>query len=70
MEVLRVGQLNFQMQYQCTFCLWVLAFNGPLCARMSQMNIVPVLADLLTQSQKEKVTRIVLATLRVRISER
>ncbi|XP_022700365.1 V-type proton ATPase subunit H-like isoform X1 [Varroa jacobsoni] len=63
-EVLRVGQLNFQMQYQCTFCLWVLAFNGPLCARMSQMNIVPVLADLLTQSQKEKVTRIVLATLR------
>ncbi|OQR72276.1 V-type proton ATPase subunit H-like [Tropilaelaps mercedesae] len=69
-EVLRVGQLNFQMQYQCTFCLWVLAFNGPLCARMSQMNIVPVLSDLLTQSQKEKVTRIVLATLRQNFLEK
>lgn len=63
-DVLRMGQLNFQMQYQCTFCLWVLAFNSSLCARMSRLNIVPVLADLLTQSQKEKVTRIVLATLR------
>ncbi|XP_018495504.1 V-type proton ATPase subunit H isoform X2 [Galendromus occidentalis] len=63
-EVLRTGNMNFQMQYQCTFCLWVLAFNPGLCARMSRLNIVPVLSDILTQSQKEKVTRIVLATLR------
>ena len=30
-------------------------------------NIIPVLVDIIRNSQKEKVTRIVLATLRVRI---
>lgn len=58
------GRVNFQIQYQLTFCLWVLTFNVDLAKRMSKYNIIPILADILSESGKEKVARIILATFR------
>ncbi|RWS16001.1 V-type proton ATPase subunit H-like isoform X1, partial [Dinothrombium tinctorium] len=58
------SKVNFQIQYQVTFCLWILTFNPALAEKMSRCNVIPVLADVLCESIKEKVTRIILATLR------
>ena len=58
------NKVNFQIQYQLTFCLWTLSFNPLLAEAMARFNVVPVLADILGESVKEKVTRIILATLR------
>lgn len=58
------SKVNFQIQYQLTFCLWTLSFTPPLAEAMARFNVVPVLADIFGESVKEKVTRIILATLR------
>lgn len=58
------GRVNFQIQYQLTFCLWVLTFNVDLAKRMSKYNVIPILADILSESGKEKVARIILGTFR------
>ncbi|XP_059485740.1 V-type proton ATPase subunit H isoform X1 [Neocloeon triangulifer] len=55
---------NFQIQYQLIFCLWVLTFNPELAGRMNRYNVIPILADILSDSVKEKVTRIILAVYR------
>jgi len=55
-------RVNFQIQYQLTFCLWIMSFNPVLAERMGRYNVIPVLADILADSVKEKVTRIILAT--------
>jgi V-type H+-transporting ATPase subunit H len=57
-------KLNFQVQYQLIFCLWVLTFNPKMAGAMSKFNVIPTLADILSESVKEKVTRIILATFR------
>uniref|UniRef100_T1JCY2 ATPase V1 complex subunit H C-terminal domain-containing protein n=1 Tax=Strigamia maritima TaxID=126957 RepID=T1JCY2_STRMM len=58
------GRVNFQIQYQLTFCLWVISFNPTLAEKMQKFKVVPILADILSESVKEKVTRIILAVLR------
>ncbi|XP_071447521.1 V-type proton ATPase subunit H isoform X2 [Hetaerina americana] len=58
------GRVNFQVQYQLTFCLWVLTFNPVLAEKMNKYNVIPILADILSDSVKEKVTRIILAVFR------
>ncbi|XP_077554986.1 V-type proton ATPase subunit VhaSFD isoform X1 [Haemaphysalis longicornis] len=58
------GRVNFQIQYQLTFCLWVLTFNVDLARRINKYNVIPILADILSESGKEKVARIILATFR------
>ena len=57
---------NFQVQYQLTFCIWIITFqiNAELVEKLSKLNLIPILADILSESVKEKVTRIVLATFR------
>ena len=55
-------RINFQIQYQLSFCLWTMSFNPVLAERMGRYNVIPVLADILSDSVKEKVTRIILAT--------
>ncbi|XP_053610592.1 V-type proton ATPase subunit H isoform X2 [Plodia interpunctella] len=55
------SRVNFQVQYQLVFCLWVLTFNPLLAEKMNKFNAIPILADILSDSVKEKVTRIVLA---------
>jgi len=63
-QVLGSGKHNFQIQYQLTFCLWVLTFKQTIAENMNKYGVVPVLGDILSQSVKEKVTRITLAVLR------
>jgi len=58
------GKVGFQIQYQLTFCIWCLTFNPKLSEQMNRYNVIPILADILSESVKEKVTRIILATFR------
>ncbi|CAH1772858.1 unnamed protein product [Owenia fusiformis] len=58
------GKVGFQIQYQLTFCLWCMTFNTTLAERMNKYNVIPILSDILSESVKEKVTRIILATFR------
>jgi V-type H+-transporting ATPase subunit H len=54
-----------QMQYQVVCCLWLLTFNDQIATRIqSNYMLIPVLADILNATEKEKVKRIILATLR------
>ena len=63
-KVLR-GKVNFQIQYQLSFCLWVLTFNITIAEKLNAYGVIPVLADILADAQKEKVSRIILAVFRV-----
>ncbi|XP_022083339.1 V-type proton ATPase subunit H-like isoform X2 [Acanthaster planci] len=58
------GKVSFQIQYQLTFCVWMLSYNPQLCAQLNKYSIIPVLADILSESVKEKVTRIILLVFR------
>ena len=60
------NKCGFQLQYQMIFCVWLLAFSPQLCEQLRRYNVVPALSDILQESVKEKVTRIILAALRVR----
>lgn len=59
------GRVNFQIQYQLSFCLWVLSFNVSIAEKLNKFGVIPILADILTDAQKEKVSRIILAVFRV-----
>lgn len=58
------SRVNFQVQYQLVFCLWVLTFNPLLAGKMNKFSVIPILADILNDCAKEKVTRIILAVFR------
>merc|ERR1711862_584354 len=58
------SKVNFQIQYQLSFCLWVLAYNSEVAAKLNKFGVTPILADILTDAQKEKVSRIILAVFR------
>jgi len=58
------GRVNFQIQYQLTFCLWVTSFSVPLATKLNKYGVIPILADILSDAQKEKVSRIILAVFR------
>ncbi len=58
-------KVNFQIQYQLTFCLWVLTFNVTIAEKLNTFGVIPILADILADAQKEKVSRIILAVFRV-----
>jgi len=58
------SRVNFQVQYQLVFCIWVLTFNPLLATKMNKFSVIPILADILNDCAKEKVTRIILAVFR------
>ncbi|KAF6025594.1 VhaSFD [Bugula neritina] len=58
------SRVGFQLQYQLTFCLWCLTFNEDISSRLEKYNLIPILADILSEAVKEKVLRIILATYR------
>jgi V-type H+-transporting ATPase subunit H len=60
------GKVGFQIQYQLTFCIWVMTFDPAVADRISRLNtnVIAMLSDILSESVKEKVTRIILATFR------
>lgn len=61
------NKCGFQLQYQMIFSIWLLAFSPQMCEHLRRYNIIPVLSDILQESVKEKVTRIILAAFRVRV---
>lgn len=61
------NKCGFQLQYQMIFSVWLLAFSPQMCEHLRRYNIIPVLSDILQESVKEKVTRIILAAFRVSI---
>lgn len=57
--------IGFQLQYQLIFVLWLLSFDPRIVERMiGNSAVIRVLADILRESGKEKVTRIIIAALR------
>ncbi|ELT88874.1 hypothetical protein CAPTEDRAFT_223312 [Capitella teleta] len=58
------GKVGFQIQYQLTFCIWVMTFNPDLANKVSRYNLIPIMSDILSESVKEKVTRIIVASFR------
>ncbi|CAF1488715.1 unnamed protein product, partial [Didymodactylos carnosus] len=64
MHVLNNASIGFQVQYQLTFCLWVLAFAPNIASVMAKYNVIPRLTEILTETEKEKVTRMIVAFLR------
>jgi len=58
------GRVNFQIQYQLSFCLWVMTFNTTIAEKLNKFGVIPILADILADAQKEKVSRIILAVFR------
>ncbi|XP_057308617.1 V-type proton ATPase subunit H-like [Hydractinia symbiolongicarpus] len=57
-----LSNLGFQLQYQLIFCIWMLSFQPEIAAKVGENNVIPILADILRNSQKEKVTRIIIHT--------
>uniref|UniRef100_A0A8R1HML5 V-ATPase_H_C domain-containing protein n=1 Tax=Caenorhabditis japonica TaxID=281687 RepID=A0A8R1HML5_CAEJA len=55
---------GFQIQYQIVFCMWLLTFNEHAAELALSGNLVQTIAAILGTCQKEKVIRIVVATLR------
>ncbi|CAH0383899.1 unnamed protein product, partial [Bemisia tabaci] len=64
LKVLASGQVNFQIQYQLMFCLRLLPFNPKFAQKMNKLGVIPILADILSDSVREEVTRIILAVFR------
>ena len=58
-------KVNFQIQYKLSFCLWVMTFNTTIAEKLNKFGVIPILADILADTQKEKVSRIILAVFRV-----
>uniref|UniRef100_A0A1I7V4G4 V-type proton ATPase subunit H n=1 Tax=Caenorhabditis tropicalis TaxID=1561998 RepID=A0A1I7V4G4_9PELO len=59
---------GFQIQYQIIFCMWLLTFNGHAAEVALSGNLIMTITGILGNCQKEKVIRIVVATLRNLIS--
>ncbi|CAJ0603417.1 unnamed protein product [Cylicocyclus nassatus] len=56
------GKTNFQLQYQLAFALWCLTFNPDIARRTPSLGVIQALGDILSESSKEKVIRIIIAT--------
>jgi len=59
-----LSNCGFQLQYQLIFSMWLLSFQPDIAEKIGSENVIPVLSDILRNSQKEKVTRIIIATFR------
>jgi len=54
-----------QIQYQIIFCLWLLTFEKDIAASINEKyDIIPVLVEIAKSAIKEKVIRVIIATLR------
>jgi len=61
---LTVDMMNTQMQYLVIFNLWLLSFNPAMLAEFKHHQVVNMLVELSKKSPREKVVRVVMATLR------
>jgi len=65
-SLLKTKIKNMQLIYQVLYCLWLLSFNSKIAVNISETKLVPNLVEIFRVSlgQREKVTRMVVATLR------
>ncbi|KAL9658132.1 hypothetical protein ABK040_013044 [Willaertia magna] len=61
-NLLRIHRNNIQILYEVSFCLWLLTFHENVVTFFQNEYLVPRLHDVLKNSQKEKVIRIILFT--------
>jgi len=65
LEVSVSFQSKDQIQYQLVCCLWLLTFNTEISQKIeTTYSIIPIVADILNATEKEKVKRICLALFR------
>eukprot|EP01134_Creolimax_fragrantissima_P000994 CFRG0994T1 len=63
-ELVRNKAANFQMQYQVVFCFWLMTFNTDIAQIICKRHVPAVIANVLSKSNKEKVVRVSILTLR------
>jgi len=63
-SLLKKSNKNFQFLYQTIRCIWLLSYNHEVGALLTSTKIIPNLVEVLKNTQREKVTRLALATLR------
>jgi len=55
---------NFQLLYQTLYCLWLLSYSEEIAKKFYLSNGIPRIIDVIRQTQKDKVIRVGLSTLR------
>ncbi|KAL7055029.1 hypothetical protein AAHC03_024273 [Spirometra sp. Aus1] len=64
-KVLQQRDTNCELNYQIIFCLWCLSFSGDLVETMiKDATLLPTVADVFCDAEREKVLRISMAFLR------
>jgi len=65
-SLLKTKTKNMQLLYQVIYCLWLLSFNPKVALSISETKLVPNLVEIfrISLGQREKVTRMAVATLR------
>ncbi|MBW0522193.1 hypothetical protein O181_061908 [Austropuccinia psidii MF-1] len=59
------SRMSAQQQYQIAFCFWLLSFDDEIANQLNKRAAaIPLLIDLTKNAVKEKVTRVLVATLR------
>lgn len=53
-----------KLHYQLIYCLWLLSFSAELAASLSHHKIVSTLTDILADTVKEKVIRVIVGVFR------
>lgn len=57
--------VSVQMIYQAAFCFWLFSFDNEIAAELNnKFDIISILADVARNAVKEKVVRVIVATLR------
>lgn len=60
-----VGSVGVQLVYQVVFCLWLFSFEEEIASELNvKFGFIPLLTDVARNAVKEKVVRIIVATLR------
>lgn len=60
-----VEDVSIQMVYQAVFCFWLFSFDEEIAGELNaKFGIIPLLADVARNAVKEKVVRVIVATLK------
>ncbi|KAF9127919.1 H(+)-transporting V1 sector ATPase subunit H [Mortierella sp. 14UC] len=64
-RILKMENPGPQMQYQVIYCFWILTFNDEIAQELNRKyDVIPQLVDIARSAIKEKVVRVVIATLK------
>ncbi|TPX33246.1 hypothetical protein SmJEL517_g03842 [Synchytrium microbalum] len=69
-EILRKGTPNAQMQYQVIYCMWSLTYITDIAQDIQRKHdVIPILIEVVKSAIKEKVVRVIVATLKNMLSK-